>query len=554
MNELIFSIRKIIVLFFILFVGFIFIDDFTNINEVYGFIHQKEYLKAIVYFGNYILGVLAVMMLLLNKYTKFITLFLLLITITIEIGYRKLSDLGFGYGDALLILNEYSLANEALKSYGKQFLLPFFESFFFVTFLYFYTKKLYLKYSLFMGIIFSLITSFISYKIIKLSNGVRTAYVVMFKEPMILFYTSHNKLYIGKRKSVNILPNKPLFKHIIYIVDESVRGDKLGINGFDKNTTPFLNKKAKEKNFYNYGVASSGGVCSSYSNAVLLSGIQINQLKDTKELIRKNSIIFQYAKKSKFKTSFFDMQNSRNKLNNFFQPTDLQNYVDYSFFIGEDYNKSYKIYQKDLIGLKKLKEYINKNKNNYTFTYFVKEGSHFSYINKYPKNREIFKPVLSSDGWGEWNLKIKPKFLNTYYNSLNWGVDNFFKNIYKEFNNTDTLIIYTSDHGQNLMDDLSIKQTHCAKGPAPIVMAKVPLFIISMNNKPIPFKKENINHASHFNLFGTNLYFMAYDIKDINKLYGKILFNDLSNQKRYFTSGDIFGRSPMYKNKFEGNK
>ncbi len=104
------------------------------------------------------------------------------------------------------------------------------------------------------------------------------------------------------------------------------------------------------------------------------------------------------------------------------------------------------------------------------------------------------------------------------------------------------------------MDDLSIKQTHCAKGPAPIVMAKVPLFIISMNNKPIPFKKENINHASHFNLFGTNLYFMGYDIKDINKLYGKILFNDLSNQKRYFTSGDIFGRSPMYKNKFEGNK
>ena len=45
--------KKIIALFFILFVGFIFIDGFTNINEVYGFIYQKEYLKAIVYFGNY---------------------------------------------------------------------------------------------------------------------------------------------------------------------------------------------------------------------------------------------------------------------------------------------------------------------------------------------------------------------------------------------------------------------------------------------------------------------------------------------------------------------
>jgi len=539
-------LKKIIVLFISLFIGFIFIDNFTNIKEVLGFIHQKEYFKAIIYFGNYIIGVLAVLFLLLNRYTKYITLFLLLIMMTIELGYRNLSPLGFGYGDALLILNEYDLATDAFKSYSKEFLFPFFESLMFVGFLYFYTKKLYLKYSYLVGIILSIITIFVSYKVLKISNGVRSGYVVLFKEPIILFYTANNKLYVGDRQKVTISPKKPYFKHIIYIVDESIRGDILSLNGFEKNTTPFL-VSIKDK-IFNYGIASSGGICSSYSNAILLTGIQPHQLVDTKELARKQPLIFQYAKTAGFKTSFFDMQNSRIKPNNFFQKDDWK-YIDYSFFI-KDYKKPYKVYEKDLIGIKKLKEYILKHKNENTFTYFVKQGCHFSYENKYPKNQEIFKPVISGNIWGEWNLKIRPKFLNTYYNAVRWEVDNFFKTLYKELNNTDTLIIYTSDHAQNLMDDLSIKQTHCAKGPAPSVMAKVPLFLIPMNNKKIKFKKQNINKASHFNLFGTNLYFMGYDIKDINRLYGKSLLNDLSTQKRIFTSGDIFGRSKMYKNKF----
>ena len=501
-----------------------------------------------------ILGVLAVVFLLLNRYTRFITLFLLLITITIEIGYRNLSDLGFGYGDALLILNENGLANEALKSYGSQFLLPFFKSLLFISLLFFYTRKLYLKYSIFVGVVLFTVALGISYSIMKISNGVRIAYPAIIKEPVILFYAANNKLYIGKRKNVNIVAKTPLIKHIIYIVDESIRGDKLEINGFNKNTTPFL--ETRKKNFYNYGVASSGGVCSSYSNSILLTGIQPKQLPDIENISRKNPIIFQYARNAGFKTSFFDMQNSREKLNNFFQPTDLSNYVDYSFFIGEDYKKTYKIYQKDLIGLKKLKDYIFKHKDDYTFSYFIKEGCHFSYTDKYPKNREIFKPVLSSDGWGEWNLKIRSKFLNTYYNCLNWAVDNFFKTIFKQLNNTDTLIIYTSDHGQNLMDNLTIKQTHCAKGPAPKEMAKVPLFLIPMNQKvhnylKTLYRKENYNHCSHFNIFGSLLILMGYDKSQVNKLYGKTLFDNLSKQKRIFTSGDIFGRSKMYKNKFD---
>ncbi len=540
--------KKLIGLFFILFFGFSYADNFILFREINLLIHQKEYLKAFIFFSNYLLAVVAVIFLLLSKYTRFITLFVIFITIGIELGCRTLSGSGFGYLDASLILHQYSAAGEGVKTYGIQLVLPFLESFMFVAFIYFYTKKMHLKHYAFAGLVLSFITFTVSYLVLK-STKENVSYPVVFKEPSILLYAATNRLYVGKRKDVNISAKKPFFKHIIYIVDESIRGDKLGINGFDKNTTPFLNEVSKQKNFYNYGIASSGGVCSCYSNSILLTGIQLNQLPDIKNLSRKNPIIFQYAKKAGFETSFFDMQNTRENPDNFLQPTDIKNYVDYGFFIVEDYKKV-KRYQRDLIGLKKLKDYIDKNKNRFTFTYFVKQGCHFSYSDKYPKNREIFKPVLSDELFSQWDLNIRPQFLNSYYNCVNWSVDEFFKNLYKDFNNTDTLIIYTSDHAQNLMEYMNIKQTHCIEAPAPSVMANVPLFMISMNNKPIPFKKENVNKASHFNLFGSVLYFMGYDLKDINSLYGDTLFNDLSKE-RYFTSGDIFGRGPMYKNKFE---
>ena len=547
---------KLLVVFLLLLGYFFYIDDFSNIKEVMGFFHQKEFFKGIIYLFIYLLGVISIYLLILYKRTRYIILFLIFITSIIEMGYRNLSPLGFGYDDALLILQEYNspLVKESILTYGNFFIKPFIIAFLFISFLIYFFKdiKLNNKYALVGGVL--LILDFgSSYKILEISNGNRIAYPSVIKEPILLYYTATHGLYVGPREKVTMkITHKPEFKHIIYIVDESTRGDILSLNGYKINTTPYL-KSIKNK-LFNYGIASSGGICSSYSNAILLTGIQPNQLIDTKELARKQPLILQYAKKAGYKTSFFDMQNSREKPNNFFQHTDWQ-YVDYSFFIGEDYNKTVKPYEKDLIGIRKLKRYLLKHKNEYTFSYFVKQGNHFSYIDKYPKNQTIFKPILEDSGWGEWNLKIRPLFLNTYYNSIRWEVDHFFKVLNTELNNTDTIVIYTSDHAQNLIDDLNIKQTHCAKGPAPKVMAEVPFFIMPLNKKEYNsfkalYKKENNNHVSHFNIFGSILYLFGYDKKEINKEYNLTIFDDLTHQKRIFTSGDVFGRSPMYKNQF----
>ena len=508
---------KIVLLFFSLFLIFIYIDNLSNLKEVFGFTGQKEYLKAIIYFANYIIGIAGIFFLLASR-IKIVMLILLLFFFTLEKGFFNLSSYGFGYDEMILFLNEYHFFKDAFWTYYLQFLVPFCVSAFLVVIIYFLFRKVQLKYSLWIGLFLVSISFVVSYKIIKISNGVRLAYPVLIKEPVLLAYTLNNKLYVGKRDKVSLdIVRKPKAKHIIFIVDESIRGDKLSLNGFNKETTPFLDS-IKSK-ILNFGVAVSGGICSSYSNGILLTGIQPNNLPDKNgKITRKAPLLFQYVNQAKMISSYFDMQNSKEKPNNFFQKDDWK-YINHTFFI-RDLNVSFKAYEKDLIGLKYLKAFINKHKNKYTFTYFVKQGAHFSYTDKYPLNKSIFKPTLKGGMFGKWNLDIKDKFLNTYYNAVYWEVDNFFKEFYKMFEGEDFILIYTSDHGQNLLDYLNIKQTHCLKGKAPFVMAEVPLFILS--NSKLNIKYNNYNEASHFNIFGTLLYLMGYNQDEIKKILSQV--------------------------------
>src|SRR5262249_18224535 len=57
----------------------------------------------------------------------------------------------------------------------------------------------------------------------------------------------------------------PIFNKIVMIMDESVRGDYLSLNGAVYNTTPFL--KATD-HLVNFGVASSGANCSIISRTM----------------------------------------------------------------------------------------------------------------------------------------------------------------------------------------------------------------------------------------------------------------------------------------------
>jgi len=545
--------------YFVYLVGFLllflYINNFQILYEINRILDMRGYLISFVYMSNFLLGTIAFILLLQNKYTRIPILMIFFIVSIIDLGYLNISGSIFRYSDALLIIHEINspLALEAIKSYGNYFIKGSFISLVFVTIIYLIFRERNVKYSARIGIFLYIISILFTYVILMKSDARRVSSPTIVKIPTLLYYVSVSKLYFGDRDKISIsIEDIPKYKHIIYIVDESVRGDMLGINGFKEDTTPFLNS-IKSK-IYNYGIASSGATCSIYSNTVLLTGVQLDNLEDVKgKFIRKSPYIMDYAKYAGFKTSFFDMQNSNDKPDNYLQIKDFDN-IDNLYFLNDDVNIDYKVYNADFIGLDKLTEYIHKNIDSKTFSYFLKQGSHFGYLSRFPKENTYFKPIMkdNSDFW-EWSLEVKPRVLNTYYNTIRWGVDTFVKDLIEKLKGTDTLIIYTSDHAENIIDYVDIKRTHCLDDYAPTVMAKVPLFVIDIGeSNKYNFVKSNINHASHFNIFGTILNLMGYNKDETAKVYGKTLFDNLSDDKRVFTSGDLFGRgNQLYKNNFD---
>jgi glucan phosphoethanolaminetransferase (alkaline phosphatase superfamily) len=342
------------------------------------------------------------------------------------------------------------------------------------------------------------------------------------------FYYKANPTYYGPRDVLSNTPTeKETYKNIIWIIDESVTAKHLSINGFGRNTTPYL--ESIKQNYVNFGVASSAANCSAASNLILMSGIQVDQLPDSDNYSLKAPSIFQYAKNAGYKTHYISGQSYGDLLQNNMTPYDLKS-ID-NFYQP---SKSYKEEQKpenDII----IKTEAALGSNDKNFIYIVKRGAHFEW--KYPLNKNHFKPSL--DKGDIFELKNKEKAVNSYINLVKYRTDDFFKHFFdktKLLNNKEALIIYTSDHGQSIFEN-NKTGTHCDSTEPNPNQGNVPLLVFASKHKE-EFGVLGKDKFSHFEIFPTTLKLMGYEAPK----GGKTFFNKTGDEQIFF-SGDLFGRS-----------
>lgn len=347
----------------------------------------------------------------------------------------------------------------------------------------------------------------------------------------------------GPRKPPFIKPeNKGLYKHIVWIIDESVRGDLLSINNSPIPTTPFL--ESIKGNYYNYGIMSSSSHYSYGSNMVFQSGLRLDQLPDINLNYGTNPNIFQYSKQAGYKTYFIDGQNKKEIPTNGMTRYDFD-HIDEYIRIHKDYPKI-KWPGVDSTIVKYLKAVLDSKEN--TFTYINKAGCHFSYNNFYPKTREVFKP--SYRGGEMWTDPKKLK--NTYCNCISWSVDEFFRKLYPATVDKDAIIIYTSDHGVTLLEQGKPVQDIGPKNPSPL-RATVPFLVFAGTSHPelFQFNEINKNKLSHFSIFPGTLFLLGYNKDQITQTYGEGFFTKTKKIKRTFFSGSIHEPQNFYLNRFE---
>lgn len=315
-------------------------------------------------------------------------------------------------------------------------------------------------------------------------------------------------------------------RKIIVLVDESIRADYIDWRVGNPHT-PVL---AANKNLIaNYGPAVSGANCSSYSNAILRLG---GARRDFVNSVRTNPTIWQFAKQAGFRTVYIDGQSgfikSDKKLQNFMTVQEM-NYIDRHVTFD-----SVPAPQLDFELLSAIADEVSNDTP--VFIYANKNGAHFPYDAGYPPTETIFRPVTGPSG-----KRDPSKMINSYRNVVRWSVDTFFGALFEKVELKDTVVIYTSDHGQNFAEG---RITHCSVGDADPREVLVPLFAITKNDQlKARFEASvamNYARLSHFAIAPTIFELMGYDPKDIGSRYDASLFEP-QNLTPAFTTEYIFG-------------
>ncbi len=331
----------------------------------------------------------------------------------------------------------------------------------------------------------------------------------------------------GPREPVTIARTQaPMARDIVLIIDEAIAGNYLDLNTPD-GVTSNLVQPEPGVDIFNYGYAASITNCSSGTNVTLRYG---GTRDDYPRINTTMPSMWQYAKEAGFRTVYIDGQNTGGKMQNLM--TDAER-ADIDQFIQFD---GMPVVKRDMAALDKVVALLKDGKQQ--LIVINKAGAHFPLANKYPDDFEKYQPALPRDDVNDaaeqefktgfdGSPEAWVRYRNSYRNTLLWNVGEFFRRLFAEADLSQAVVIYTSDHGQNLHErgDPGVN-THCGTDPVP-EEGLVPLVVIQGKGlKALDWQAhlaQNRNASSHYNIFPTLLMLMGYDPAEVASEYGPSL-------------------------------
>lgn len=293
-----------------------------------------------------------------------------------------------------------------------------------------------IKLNIFKSNIFKFI--FIIYPLVKifsLSSDLGIFNVTRFYEAAKMSYQNikeYNEIFSNLEKSgnINIISNKSKIKNIVFIIGESTTRNHMSLYGYSLKTNPLLEKLEKEGGLYKFTDTISPH---SHTIPVIKKLLTFYNNESIEEWYIYNNII-DIMKKVGYKTYWFSNQESSGIYGNV--AVALGKKSDVVIFnkikdSSQDFNNLY-----DEQILNKSLKYIDKNSEKNFIVYHLM-GTHGGYKNRYPQEFEIFKNE---------NSKI-----SDYDNAVLYN-DYVIDKIISTFKDEETIIIYISDHGEEVYD------------------------------------------------------------------------------------------------------
>ena len=348
--------------------------------------------------------------------------------------------------------------------------------------------------------------------------------------------------YQGPRDDLPTLQasRRPL-DSIIYVIDESVRGSNLSLNGYPRATTPFLQSLETRGLLKNLGICVAAGTFSYISNAYLITGH--NAFPDDGFRTARNPTVFDYAKKMGYETIYIDIDHG-------YLSTLVKAAGDGPVRSLDRWmtDRSFKERHVDLemtkdLGIARFLSGLLNERGGY-FIVVNKKGLHFHYRNRYPDDEAsaIWKPVMEASDPIDPGAAGREKLVNTYDNGIRFQVDEFFRVLVSETTNRNYVILYTSDHGQTLAEH---GQAYTHMKPDEVIV-DVPAFFVSgerYGRKGLLAGIPPGIRVSHLNNFATLLDLMGVPLSLRVRPYDKSIFSLTAedNRARTYMSGSLHG-------------
>jgi len=382
------------------------------------------------------------------------------------------------------------------------------------------------------------------------ARGLPVMYTPLAYLNLMAYETLHD--HVGARQPVTLPRSGPaMARDIVLLIDESVSGNYLDLNTPQGVPTP-LTRPQPGLRIFNYGYAASIANCSADTNVTLRYGgtradyLRINSTQPS---------IWQYAHQAGLATVYIDAQRTGGNLQNLMTDTEKR---DIDRFIQFDDTP---VLQRDMAVAAKLVELLGDGKPQLIVV--NKVGAHFPVHDKYPDAFMNWRPALprgqyadvtdtgSRDGFSgspdDWVL-----YRNAYRNTLAWNVGEFFNRLFAGADLSQAVVIYTSDHGQDLHERGNPGlNTHCDSDPV-IEEGLVPLVVIQGEGvKALDWQANlavNRDRSSHYNLFPTLLQLLGYDPVGLQAMYGRPLSVPTEDDFTFNTRFNArLGASPVFK-------
>lgn len=254
----------------------------------------------------------------------------------------------------------------------------------------------------------------------------------------------------------------------ILVVGETARACNFGLYGYNRDTTPLLDKTEGLITFTDVLTQSN---TTHKSVPMLLSAASAEDY----DCIYKQKGIITAFKEAGFHTAFFSNQLPNHSFIDFFGME-----ADDWKFIKKDAPNGLNLSDDELLSLveKELQAGYQK-----LFIVLHTYGSHFNYKERYPESMSVFKPDSLTDA----KYQNREYLMNAYDNTIRY-TDGFLATLITLLQETEasSAMLYTSDHGEDIFDDERKLFLHASPVPS-YYQLHVP-FLIWMSGA---YRKEN---------------------------------------------------------------